>query len=75
MPGGLGSSMSIPNRFIFPSLQWTFTAYPVLPSTVLLLAGAGWAQPWGSVWSYMVPIITQPANSSQGLREEQSLAL
>ena len=75
MLGGFGSCVSFPDRYVPPFLEWTLTTSPLLPSAVLQLAGAGWAQHRGPVQSCMVPLVTQPGNRSLGLKGEWCLAL
>lgn len=48
-----------------PLLEWPFTTSPLLPSAVLQLPGAGWAQHWGPVQRCLAPLITQPESRSQ----------
>lgn len=71
MLGRSGSCVSFPDRYVPPFLEWTLTTSPLLPSTVLQLAGAGWVQRRKPVQSCVVPVVTHPGNRSQGLRGER----
>lgn len=54
------TSMSVPSF-----LEWPFTTSPLLPSAVLQLPGADWAQHWGPVQRCLALLITQPESRSQ----------
>lgn len=66
--GGFDSLVSFPGKYVPSFLEWTLTTSPLLPSAVLQLPGAGWAQHWGPVQRCPVSLITRPESRSQGPR-------